>query len=95
MIWELSGQQQVVTFSFACAMSFICGWIADRIMGAAGFGVIGNWLLLLAGTYVGLFAYNRLGYALGGDAAATILVAFGGATVMLVMLAGIKAVTHT
>lgn len=59
MLWDYSLDQWITTFSFACTMSFICGWIADRIMGYAGFGVIGNWLLLLIGAYVGLFTYNQ------------------------------------
>lgn len=95
MLLELSGNQWIVSFSFACTMSFLCGWIADRIMGYTGFGVIGNWLLLLAGAYAGLLAYNQIGYRFEWYPAVTIITAFGGATAMLVMLAGAKAVTHT
>lgn len=95
MLFELSGDQWIVSFSFACTMSFVCGWIADRIMGYTGFGVIGNWLLLLTGAYAGLFAYNQIGYRFEWYPTLTIVIAFVGATAMLIMLAGAKSATHS
>jgi len=95
VLWDFSTEQWLVTFSFACTLAFLCGWIADRIMGYAGFGVIGNWLLLLAGAYVGFFAFNMLGYEMRTDLGLTFAVCFAAGTVMLVSLAGFKAITHT
>ena len=95
MLWDLTGQQWIVSIAFASAMAFLCGWIADRIMGYAGFGVIGNWLLLFIGAYGGLFAYNRLGYPLDQSGLLTIAVSFGSAAAMLVIFSGIKALANT
>jgi len=95
MLVEFSTSQWIVSFTFACTLSFLCGWIADRIMGYAGFGVLGNWLLLLFGAYAGLFAYNQFGYRFEWDPLVSFLTAFGGATAMLILLSGAKALTHT
>ncbi|MCB1461895.1 MAG: hypothetical protein KDJ90_05595 [Nitratireductor sp.] len=95
MLWEMSTNFWIVSFTFACVMCFLCGWIADRIMGHAGFGVIGNWLLLLFGCYGALFVCNKLGLRFDGELQFAILIAFGGATVLLVALSAAKAITHT
>ncbi|MCB2049721.1 MAG: hypothetical protein KDE32_16080 [Novosphingobium sp.] len=95
MLWELSGDDFLVSLSLASSLSFICGWIADRIMGYAGFGVLGNWLLLLVGCYGGLFTYNHLGYRFEGELQLTIIAAFAGATVLLVLTSAAKALTRT
>ena len=95
MLWEMSTSYWIVSFSLACVLCFLCGWIADRIMGHAGFGVVGNWLLLLAGCYGVLFACNQFGYRFDGELPLTVLTAFGGATVLLVALSAAKAITHT
>jgi uncharacterized membrane protein YeaQ/YmgE (transglycosylase-associated protein family) len=85
----------LVSFAFIAAMTFISGWIADRILGYSGFGVVGNWLLLLVGSYVGLYAYNLYGYQFNYNPALTIAVAASGGCSMLLTLASIKAATHT
>jgi uncharacterized membrane protein YeaQ/YmgE (transglycosylase-associated protein family) len=44
----------------ACS-TFLCGWIADPIMGSAGFTVFGNWLLSFAGPTLGFYLQNYFG----------------------------------
>jgi len=95
MIWEMSDQKLMVAFAFVCTAAFICGWIADRIMNSAGFGVIGNWLLLLAGACVGFYTYNRYGFTLTYNTVYTIGVGMAAGLSMLMVLAGIKAATHS
>ena len=95
MLWELPEHKLTVAFTFLCTASFICGWLADRIMDHAGFGVIGNWLLLFAGAGVGLYAYNLYGMTLTHNSYYTIAVTVVGGTFMLLALAGVKAATHT
>lgn len=95
MIWELKDEQMIVAFAFVCTAAFICGWIADRIMATAGFGVIGNWLLLFVGASVGLYTYNLYGYTLTHNGVYTIGIAGMGGTVMLMVLATIKSATHS
>ncbi len=95
MLLEMSANDWLVSMSLACSLSFICGWIADRIMGYAGFGVIGNWLLLLIGCYGGLFAFNEFGYRFQGELQLTLIAAFAGATTLLVLSSAAKALTHS
>jgi uncharacterized membrane protein YeaQ/YmgE (transglycosylase-associated protein family) len=94
MFWELAQDNTVLSFAVSCAMAFICGWIADRIMGYAGFGVIGNWLLILIGCYVGLIAYSMAGFVID-EPQVLLAVAFGGGAVLLLLTASFKAMTHT
>lgn len=95
MLWELSSERMIVAFAFVCTMAFICGWLADRIMNSAGFGVIGNWLLLLTGSCVGLYTYNIYGYTLTHNGLYTLAIASIGGTMLLMTLATIKSLTHT
>ncbi|MCB1440578.1 MAG: hypothetical protein H6888_12115 [Nitratireductor sp.] len=91
MLSDLTAQQWMVSFGFICCSAFICGWIADRILGYAAFGVIGNWLMLLVGAYLGLYSYNAFGYRFHWDPPMTIAIAFGGALVMLFLSLSAKA----
>ena len=95
MLLDMSTNQWIMSFSFACTMAFLCGWIADKIMGYSGFGVIGNWLLMLVGCYAGLYVYNEFGYRFEWYPMMALGVAFGAGTFMLITLAGIKAATNT
>lgn len=94
MLWELSSRQLLLSFSFICCATFISGWLADKILGYSGFNVIGNWLLLLLGAYVGMYAYNILGYRFTSDAVQTILVTSGSAFTTLTILLGVKYAAH-
>jgi len=62
MIWELTAREWVVSFGFVCCLTYISGWLANGIMEKSAFGHIGNWLLLLLGTYVAMYAFNMYGY---------------------------------
>ena len=90
MLWELGNQQLVTAFTFVCCFSFICGWITDRILGYAGFSVIGNWLLLMLGAILGLLAYNLLGYRFTWNSQFTMYLSFGSALIMLFVMLTIK-----
>lgn len=90
MLWELTAKQLLLSFSFVCCATFIGGWLFDKILGYSGFTVIGNWLLLLIGAYVGMYAYNRFGFRFTSDAMQTIVVTSASACGMLTMLLGFK-----
>ena len=62
MLWELSPQQWVVSFGFVCCLSYITGWLTEALMKSSGFGHIGNWLVLLLGSYVAMYVFNIYGY---------------------------------
>lgn len=91
MLWDLNALQWLVSFSFVFTCAYIGGWVADRILGTAGFGTIGNWLLLVLGTYAGLYCYNAFGYRLTADPTLTIMVSFGAALFMLFVILSVKA----
>jgi uncharacterized membrane protein YeaQ/YmgE (transglycosylase-associated protein family) len=62
MIWELSTFQWIVSFGFISCLTYISGWLADGLMKSSGFGHIGNWLLLLLGSYTAMYTFNIYGY---------------------------------
>jgi uncharacterized membrane protein YeaQ/YmgE (transglycosylase-associated protein family) len=95
MLWELSTNQWLLSVSFACALGFLCGFIADRIMGFAGFGIIGNWLMLTTGSFAGLYVYNLAGLRFEWHPLLAFGAAVAGATAMLVSFASMKAMTNT
>jgi len=94
VFWYIANNNVAIAFSVACAMAFFCGWISDRIMGYAGFGVVGNWLILLVGSYAGLITYNIAGFA-ELEPPVLLAVAFGGGALLLLLMASFKAMTHT
>jgi uncharacterized membrane protein YeaQ/YmgE (transglycosylase-associated protein family) len=95
MLWDLAQDDFIVSMAFVCTTAFICGWLADRIMGYSGFGVVGNWLLLFMGSSAALYTLNWYGYRLNFDPMLTIASAFGGAAIVLITLASVKAFTNT
>lgn len=95
MLWDLARDDFIVAMAFVCTTAFICGWLADRIMGFAGFGVIGNWLLLFAGASAGLYGLNWYGYRLAYEPMLTVSGGFGGAATVLLIMASFKSATHT
>ncbi|HSO47858.1 MAG TPA: hypothetical protein VLQ68_08000 [Rhizobiaceae bacterium] len=95
MLLDLAQDDFIVAMAFVCTTSFICGWLADRIMGFAGFGVIGNWLLLFAGSCAALYGLDWYGVRMIYAPILTIATGFGGAAAMLLAMASFKAATHT
>ena len=94
MLWELSANQLLTSFAFFCCVSFIGGWLSDRILGYAGYSVIGNALILLTGGYVGLLCYNLMGHRLHWESHFTMIVAVGSALMLLFAMLSVKAVLH-
>jgi len=62
MLWEMSGSEWMISLAFFSCVSYLCGYIIDRIVATSGFGTIGNWLLILLGVYAGIFGLNKYGY---------------------------------
>ena len=90
MLWEFHNDQLLVTFSLICCFSYICGWVADRVIGYGGFSVVGNWLILLIGAYVGLVSYNMMGNRIQWNSNFTIFLTMGSAFAMLLLMLSIK-----
>ncbi len=90
MFLEMSDKEFFISFAFICCFSYIVGWFCDRILDKAGYGHIGNWLLVLTGAYSGLFALTRYGYELHWFPHYTLAAALGGAFVALFSMCLVK-----
>lgn len=62
MLWELSTVEWITSFGFICCFTYICGWLAEGLLQSSGFGHIGNWLLLLIGSYTAMYVFNIYGF---------------------------------
>lgn len=62
MLWELSTVEWITSFGFICCFTYICGWLAEGLLQSSGFGHIGNWLLLLIGSYTSMYVFNIYGF---------------------------------
>ncbi len=92
MLSQFSTEQWILSFGFICTFTFVCGWIADRIMGYAGFGAYGNWIVLLTGTYLGMYGFNEFGHSFHWNPPLTIAATAGTASVLLLFPAIIKTI---
>jgi uncharacterized membrane protein YeaQ/YmgE (transglycosylase-associated protein family) len=68
-------------------VGLIAGWLAGKVMGGRGFGVLGDIVVGIIGSLIGGFlASNLLGLDVNGFNIMSILIAFVGAIVLLLIL---------
>ena len=68
-------------------VGLIAGWLAGKVMGGRGFGVLGDIVVGIIGSLIGGFlASNLLGLDVSGFNIMSILIAFVGAIVLLLIL---------
>ena len=73
-------------------VGLVAGWLASAVVGG-GYGLIGDIVVGVVGSFIGGFIFHRLGIAVPFHGlAGTILVAFIGAVVLLVLLRLIRSV---
>jgi hypothetical protein len=77
----------IVFLGLVAGSALLLGWIADAILGNAGFGVIPNAVILLGGAILGALAWQRLGYVLGADRN-MVMAIVGAASGIVALLAG-------
>jgi uncharacterized membrane protein YeaQ/YmgE (transglycosylase-associated protein family) len=71
-------------------VGLIAGWLAGLVMGGRGFGILGNIVVGIVGAFIGGFlASALLGLDVSGFNLESILVAFAGAVVFLLILRAI------
>ena len=71
-------------------VGLIAGWLAGMVMGGHGFGVLGNIVVGVIGAFVGGFLASMFfGMDVNGFNLGSILVAFAGAVVFLLILRAI------
>ncbi len=73
----------------ALIIGAIAGWLAGVLVEGAGFGLIGNILVGIAGAFVAALLFPRLGLGLtlGGGAVGAIVTSALGAVVLLLIVA--------
>ena len=68
----------------------VAGWLAGMIVKGFGFGLIGNYLVGIAGAFIAGFLLPRLGIAIDGGIIAAIINATIGAVILLVIIGFVK-----
>jgi uncharacterized membrane protein YeaQ/YmgE (transglycosylase-associated protein family) len=68
------------------------GWIAGLIMKGGSFGFLGNMIVGVIGSFLGRFLMGQLGYAKEGGIFTSLIIAVGGAMILLFILGLIKKV---
>lgn len=66
-------------------IGLIAGWLAGIVMKGGGYGIIGDILIGILGSFVGGFLFSLLGLGAGGFLG-NIIVAFVGAVVLIFIL---------
>ncbi len=71
-------------------IGIVAGWLAEKVMGR-NHGLVTNLIVGVVGALIGGFiAQNLLGIPVGGFNIVTLLVAFGGAVLLLFLLGLVK-----
>lgn len=90
MLWQLSLTEWLQSFAFIASLSYILGWFANGILHSNGFGHVGNWLVILAGSYLGLYVYNLQGYRIESEPNWTLAILFCSAFLALIVSITLK-----
>ena len=64
----------------------IAGWLGSQLFKGSSFGLIGNIVIGILGSFVGYWLLGKLGVSLGGGLLGAILTGAVGAIVILVIL---------
>jgi len=72
------------------ALGAVAGFVAGQIMKGRGFGVLGNIIVGILGSFLGGFIFNSLGVSAGGGMLGSIITAVIGAVVLLFLAGLIK-----
>jgi uncharacterized membrane protein YeaQ/YmgE (transglycosylase-associated protein family) len=91
---RIGGKMDLITVIVALIIGAIAGWLAGVLVEGAGFGLLGNMLIGIAGAFVAAFLFPRLGagLTLGGGVVGAIVTATLGAVVLLLIVNLLRAV---
>ena len=59
------------------------GWLAGLLFKGGGFGLLGNIVIGIVGSFIGFWLFGKLGISLGSGTISTILTSAAGAIVLL------------
>ncbi len=94
MLWEMSTTEWILSLSFFSCISYLSGYMIDRILLSTGFGTIGNWLLVLMGVYLGIYGLSQYGYEMHWYPWITLCATVGSAAAMMLVMCGAKRVLN-
>lgn len=87
-LMSLSGESIVVILF----VGLIAGWLAGKVVRGAGFGIIGDIIVGIAGAFVSSYLFPRLGFHLGTGLVSEIIYSAIGAIVLLLIVRLIRGV---
>jgi hypothetical protein len=90
MLMNLDPTWMIMALTVVAILSFIFGMALDGLLGAEGFGPIGNTVVVTAGFFLGIFAVNLYGIHFY-DLKMAVATGLVGAFASLGILAAIKA----
>ncbi|MDN5926593.1 MAG: hypothetical protein L0I29_05920 [Hyphomicrobiales bacterium] len=90
MLMNLDPTWMMMAVAVVAILSFIFGMALDGLLGAEGFGPIGNTIVVTAGFFLGIFAANAYGIQFY-DLKMAVAAGLCGAFVSLGILAAVKA----
>ncbi len=79
---SLSGESIIVILF----VGLIAGWLAGKVVRGAGFGIIGDIIVGIAGAFVSSYLFPRLGFHLGTGLVSEIIYSAIGAIVLLLIV---------
>lgn len=72
----------------------VCGYIADVLMSDNGYGLLISIIIGIAGSFVGTWAFGKLGISIGSGVFSDIIRGASGAIIILFILSLFKRGTH-
>lgn len=80
----------LTTLLIILAIGAIAGWLAGLVIKGEGFGLIGNIVIGILGSFFGGWLLPRLGVHIGSGIGGSILTASLGALILLVIINGLR-----
>lgn len=77
-------------FVWFILIGLVAGWLAGKVMGSGGYGVVGDIVIGVIGALIGGFIFGMLGISAGGGLVGSLVVATLGAIVLLFLIRLIK-----
>ncbi len=77
-------------FIWFILIGLVAGWLAGKVMGSGGYGVIGDIVVGVIGALIGGFIFGMLGISAGGGLIGSLVVATIGAIILLFLVRLIK-----
>jgi uncharacterized membrane protein YeaQ/YmgE (transglycosylase-associated protein family) len=68
----------------------IAGWLAKTVVGRTRIGLVSTTIVGIIGALIGGWLFTRLGIAIGGGILGSIVTAFVGAVILLLILRALK-----